>query len=101
MPLFQALSVEQLTAVLAHEYGHLSGSHGRWGSWIYRLRQTWNRLISGLRENQSWGNGLFYRFFGWYVPFFNAYFLSLAKKNTEADRYSAEINGKIYAAQAW
>ena len=101
MPLFQALSIEQLTAVLAHEYGHLSGAHGRWGAWIYRLRQTWDRLISGLRENQNWGNGLFYRFFEWYVPFFNAYSFVLARQEEyEADRYSTEINGKIYAAQA-
>ena len=101
MPLFQALSVEQLTAVLAHEYGHLSGAHGRWGAWIYRLRQTWDRLISGLRENQSWGNRLFYRFFEWYVPFFNIYSFVLARQEEfEADKYSSEINGSAPAAQA-
>jgi Zn-dependent protease with chaperone function len=101
MPLLQALSIEQLTAVLAHEYGHLSGAHGRWGAWIYRLRQTWNRLISGLRENQSWGNGLFQRFFEWYVPFFNAYSFVLARQEEfEADKYSSEINGSAPAAQA-
>jgi Zn-dependent protease with chaperone function len=101
MPLFQALSVEQFTAVLAHEYGHLSGAHGRWGAWIYRLRQTWDRLISGLRENQSWGNRLFYRFFEWYVPFFNIYSFVLARQEEfEADKYSSEINGSAPAAQA-
>lgn len=101
MPLLQALSVEQLTAVLAHEYGHLSGAHGRWGTWIYRIRQTWDRLILGFQESKNWGNGLFYRFFKWYAPFFNAYSFVLARQEEyEADRYSSEINGSASAAQA-
>jgi len=35
LPLMQSLSVEQLKAVLAHELGHLSGNHSRFGAWIY------------------------------------------------------------------
>ncbi|MGH9360615.1 MAG: M48 family metallopeptidase, partial [Thermoanaerobaculia bacterium] len=37
LPLLQALSPEQLRAVLAHEWGHLSRTHGRFGAWIYRI----------------------------------------------------------------
>ncbi|MEY3218916.1 MAG: hypothetical protein RIT27_273 [Pseudomonadota bacterium] len=101
LPLLQALSLEQLTAVLAHEYGHLSGAHGRWGAWIYRIRQTWQRLNQGLQDNKSWGNVLFYRFFNWYVPFFHIYSFVLARQEEfEADRCAAQISGSTHAAQA-
>jgi len=101
LPLLQALSMEQLTAVLAHEYGHLSGAHGRWGAWIYRIRQTWQRLIHGLHDNKSWENILFYKFFDWYVPFFHVYSFVLARQEEyEADRCSAQISGSEQAAQA-
>ena len=32
LPLMQALSCEELRAVIAHEFGHLSGSHGKFGA---------------------------------------------------------------------
>ena len=38
LPLMQSLSPEEFQAVMAHEFGHLSGAHGRFGAWIYRLR---------------------------------------------------------------
>ncbi len=44
LPLAAALSVEELKAVLAHEMGHLSGSHGKFSAWIYRQRVTWHAL---------------------------------------------------------
>jgi Zn-dependent protease with chaperone function len=101
LPLLQALSVSQFTAVLAHEYGHLSGAHGRFGAWIYRIRQTWYRVVSSLESNESWGSALFNRFFIWYIPFFNAYSFVLARLNEyEADRCAAQIVSAEEAAQA-
>lgn len=44
LPLMQALSPEQFEAVLAHEFGHVSRSHGRFTAWIYRIRKTWIQL---------------------------------------------------------
>lgn len=35
LPLMQSLSTEQLTSVLAHEFGHLSKNHARAANWIY------------------------------------------------------------------
>jgi hypothetical protein len=40
-PLIAALSPDNFRAVLAHELGHLSGNHGRFPGWIYRVRETW------------------------------------------------------------
>ena len=34
LPLMKALNRQQLAAVLAHEFGHLAGGHGRLGNWI-------------------------------------------------------------------
>lgn len=102
LPLMQALSVPQFTAVLAHEYGHLSGAHGRFSAWIYRIRKTWAQLMDALQQQQSRiGNALFKKFFDWYIPFFNAYTFVLARLNEyEADRSAAQIVGATYAAEA-
>jgi len=101
LPLMQALSAPQFTAVLAHEYGHLSGAHSRFSAWIYRIRRTWSQIVEGLEKRDNWGITLFNRFFEWYIPFFNAYSFVLARLNEyEADRSSAEFIGSNYAAQA-
>jgi Zn-dependent protease with chaperone function len=55
LPLMKALTREQLAAVLAHEFGHLAGGHGRLGNWVYRLRFGWMRLAAAL---QARGNPL-------------------------------------------
>ena len=53
LPLMQTLTVEQFAAVLAHEYGHLSGAHGHFSAWIYRLRVTWSRG-SSIHSQPAW-----------------------------------------------
>ena len=73
LPLMKTLSVEQFRAVLAHEFGHLAGGHGRVSNWIYRLRLSWHRLIDSLVGEGRFGTFLFRRFFNWYVPYFTAY----------------------------
>ena len=101
LPLMQTLSVEQFAAVLAHEYGHLSGAHGRFSAWIYRIRITWARILDALTERPVWGAGIFVRFFRWYVPYFEAYTFVLARANEyEADRTSAGIVGERTMADA-
>lgn len=91
MPLMQALSPVQFAAVLAHEYGHLSGAHGRAGAWIYRLRKRWHQLMQALDREEHWGKFVFARFFDWYAPFFAAYSFVLARANEyEADRAAAQ-----------
>ncbi len=102
LPLLQALSPEQLRAVLAHELGHLSGNHSRFAGWIYRVRQTYYQILERLLQSQHQGSAvLFVNFFNWYAPFFNAYSFVLARMNEyEADRCSAELAGAQNTAAA-
>jgi len=95
LPLLQAVSPEEWQAILAHEMGHLSGSHGRFSSWIYRLRMTWARLLETLEARRSvTGKFLFGDFVEWYAPLFNAYTFVLARAHEyEADAAAAEIVG--------
>jgi Zn-dependent protease with chaperone function len=94
LPLMQALPPKQFRAVLAHEFGHLSGAHGRFSSWIYRVRVSWYRLMTQLDAREHWGAIVFARFFQWYAPYFEAYSFVLARaQEYEADRLAAEIAG--------
>ena len=101
LPLMQALSVEEFRSVVAHEFGHLSGQHGKFGAWIYRLRAGWARLAYALDESDHWGKFLFVPFFKWYAPTFSAYsFVQARRQEYEADRMAAAASGAVVAAAA-
>ena len=101
LPLLQTLSEDEAIAVVAHEYGHLSGHHGRLGGFIYRFRSTWGRLQALSEQWNDWGSRLIARMFRWYAPYFNAYTFVLARQNEYiADRTSVEIAGQENAANA-
>jgi len=90
LPLIAALSVEELKAVLAHEMGHISGSHGKFGAWIYRQRMTWQALASKLKEPSNFFEQMLCAFYVWYAPYFFAYTFVLARSQEyEADRAAA------------
>jgi Zn-dependent protease with chaperone function len=95
LPYLNALSADQMRAVVAHELGHLSRAHGRFGAFVYRVRETWFSLLRGLELRQSMWTGLVRRFFVWYVPYFNAYTLPLARAHEfEADDAAVDAAGK-------
>jgi Zn-dependent protease with chaperone function len=99
LPLLQAMSEPQVTAVLAHEFGHVSGRHGRLGAWVYRARLTWGRL--GARLAGSHASAPLRAFASWYVPRFQARSLALARtQELQADQSSAEVAGTRTAADA-
>lgn len=101
LPLMQSVSREQFGAVVAHEFGHFGGGHGRFAGWIYRVRVSWYRVVEGLAMQRSWTTKLFRRFFDWYAPFFDAYSFVLARANEyEADATSARVVGAPAAASA-
>ncbi len=101
LPLLQALSEEEALAVVAHEYGHLSGRHGRLGGFIYRFRSAWGRLQVLSEQWNDWGSRLITRLFRWYAPYFNAYTFVFARQNEYvADQCSVEIVGQRNAASA-
>jgi Zn-dependent protease with chaperone function len=101
LPLMQSLSEAEFRAVVAHEFGHLSGAHGHFGAWIYRLRTGWARLLSALQVHNHWGAALFTRFFNWYAPLFGAYsFVQARQQEYEADRMSVAAVGRDATASA-
>lgn len=106
LPLMHATTLDQFTAVLAHELAHSSSRHDRFGVWIYRLRQTWSRLFAELHETQSSGLAHQWRrvilgFVDWYWPRFHAHAFVLSRSDEyEADRRSAECAGTANTAQA-
>lgn len=92
LELLLVLTPEQARAVLAHEFGHLSGNHARMHGWIYRLRMTWSQVLYAFEGEQSFGARLMGRFVRWYAPRFNAYSFVLARQHEyEADAISAEL----------
>lgn len=95
--LMMALSEEELRAVLAHELGHISNNHGKFGNWIYKVNSTWYR-ISEIFEDRK-GVFLIKRFFNWYIPMYNIYsHIILRKQELEADKFSVKVaNSKITA----
>ena len=101
LPLMRALGPDEFRAVLAHEFGHLSGKHGRFSGWIYRVRQTWLQILIRVHEERSYASFLFEPFLKWYAPYLNAYSFVLARaQEREADTYSVDVAGKDFAALA-
>lgn len=101
LPLMKSLTVEQFRAVMAHEFGHLAGGHGRVSNWIYRLRLSWYRLMDSLTADGRFGTFLFRRFFKWYVPYFTACSFPLARANEyEADAAAGRLTSPEAIAQA-
>jgi Zn-dependent protease with chaperone function len=98
-PYVAALTPDELRAVAAHELGHLSRRHGRFGSFVYRVRATWLQLLGALEERRSIWTAVIRGFFEWYVPYFNAYAVPVARAHElEADDAAAQVTGPETAA---
>ncbi len=94
LPLLLTLSPDEFRAVLAHELGHVSQAHGRFGGWIYRVNKTWFQLLETFAHEGHNGAVVFAPFFAWYAPFFAAYTFALRRAaEYEADRHAAELVG--------
>ena len=101
LPLLMALDRRRLLSVLAHEYGHLRGNHGRLSAWIYRTRLSWLKLDASLQRDQGVMAALSQAFFRWYFPRFAARTFALARQDEyEADRVSARLLGTEVSAAA-
>lgn len=95
LPLLRAFGPEEFRAVLAHEFGHLSGKHGSFTGWIYRVRQSWIQIFVRVRQERSYASFLFEPFLKWYAPYLNAYSFVLARaQEREADTYAVELAGR-------
>ena len=101
LPLLMALERRRLLSVLAHEYGHLRGNHGRLSAWIYRTRLAWLRMDARLQQQEGAMAHLSQAFLRWYFPRFAARTFALARQDEyEADRVAARLLGPRVAAAA-
>jgi heat shock protein HtpX len=66
LPLLQLLSVSQMKAVLAHEFGHFYGGDTALGPWIYKTRAALGRTIMTLAASRS----ILTKIFDWYAGAF-------------------------------
>ncbi len=93
LPLLYGNTVDQAIATLAHEMGHISGSHGKFGAWIYGLQKTWSTLLGELREGAPYMYFVFFPFFVWYMPYFAAFSMVLKRQQEyEADRMATDLS---------
>ena len=105
LPLLDVLSAEELRAVLAHEFTHLSAQHGRFSAWIYRTRRSWEQVFEEFRKPSAAGRVSFRpvlsKFVDWFWPRFNAHAFVLSRANEyEADRGAARMSGVEHVASS-
>lgn len=105
LPLLDGLSRDEMRAVLAHEFTHLSRHHGRFTHWLYRLRRSWEGIFAQLSRNraQREANGVAFvsRFVDWFWPKFNAHAFVLSRAHEyEADAQAAALAGRAALASA-
>jgi Zn-dependent protease with chaperone function len=101
LPLLESMPPAEALAVVAHEYGHLAGSHGHFSAFIYRLRHTWGTVQAYTDHIQGWLGRLVAPLVRWYAPYFNAYTFVLARADEyQADAAAAELVGGAHAAHA-
>ena len=101
LPLLMAIDRPRFLAVLAHEYGHLRGDHGRFAAWIYRTRLSWAKLNEGLRGDDGPVAAATQAFLRWYFPRFSAKTFALARQDEyEADRIAGKLLGRDTAGAA-
>lgn len=101
LPLMECLTPDEFRSVLAHEFGHLSGAHGKLGVWMYRVRQTWLQVVQNFAASGSSMTKLLVPFFKWYVPRFSAFSLAQMRRHEyEADHCATKVGGPPTAANA-
>lgn len=101
VPLIQTLSEEEALAVVAHEYGHISGHPSRFDAFVYRLRWRLLELLQQARQWDDWPSRWLGRLLNWYIPKFDQLAFALCRASEyAADRAGSQLIGSTPAAQA-
>ena len=101
LPYMLGVSLEEMLATIAHEYGHICGNHGKISAWVYRQRLTFGALHEQVEHSakDNWVFNGMARMLRAFMPYYNAYTFVLSRENEyEADRTATELfGGKINA----
>ncbi|HET7456296.1 MAG TPA: M48 family metallopeptidase [Gemmatimonadaceae bacterium] len=97
LPLLEALTVAELRAVVAHEFGHYVGGDTRLGPWVYRTRAAIERTLMNLSRHSS----LLSKPFRWYgLGFLRVTHAVSRQQEYVADAVAARTAGTASAASA-
>ena len=102
LPLLATLSVDELRAVVAHEYGHYVGGDTRFAGWIWRTRHAVLRTVHDLATAESGFRRNFVRWpFQWYAQLFLRITNAISRRQEfAADRLSARVASPEAAGSA-
>jgi len=103
LPLLALLTKEQAAAVLAHEYAHISRSHGHLARWAHRARQRWAALGELHERNRRLITAPIRLFLSWYVPRTMEETLEFSRRcEAVADAQAIEVCGRdaVFEAEA-
>lgn len=100
LPLLHAMDEQELTGILAHEFGHLTGRDGLLLARVNRLRNAWQALLERQRETGSRLSGIVAKFGNWYLPRLEAELLALERmQEIEADALArATVGSEVVGA---
>jgi len=91
LPLIDSLTVRQLRAVIAHEFGHFHGGDTRLGPWFYRTYDALERTVVALHEAES----IWRKPFTWYLDLFLRRTAGLKRRQEFlADELAARLGGR-------
>ncbi|MEZ4225404.1 MAG: M48 family metalloprotease [Polyangiaceae bacterium] len=97
LPLLTLLTVSQLEAVLAHEFGHYHGGDTKLGPWIYKTRSAIGRTIVSLAES---GSTVVRKPFEWYGNMFLRVTHAISRsQELAADALAARVVGPTHLAE--
>ncbi|MFK3781509.1 M48 family metalloprotease [Agrobacterium sp. NPDC089420] len=101
LPLLALLTQAQAEAVIAHEYAHISRSHGHFARWAYRARQRWAALGDLHERNHRLITAPLRLFLSWYVPRLLRETLEFSRRCERlADAQAVEACGAAIALEA-
>lgn len=94
LPYLFGVSSREMLATLAHEYGHIVGSDGKFGAWVYRQRRTFGALAERVGRSQGFLDRVLDSALGRFAPYFNAYTFVLSRENEyQADAVASRLAG--------
>jgi Zn-dependent protease with chaperone function len=101
MPLMMQLGKEHMKAVLAHEMGHISHLHSKFGYRIFHVTDPWVRFVNELNDMFEYGDFLYIRFFNWFIYRTSAGLFVLKRANEhQADKEAARLTSRKLIAQS-
>lgn len=101
LPLMTVMDVEHVTAIVAHEIGHLARRHGSFSARVYTMRCTLDVLLIALDRGRSPLVHLVAWFYRAFTPRFERASLTLSRAvELEADSAAAAAVGSHVTAEA-